>query len=194
MKFHDIQFLISAVSKKDFPEPSYPEIAFAGKSNVGKSSMMNCVFKRKSMVKTSSTPGKTRQINFFLVDERVMFVDLPGYGYARVPKSEKQKWAKLVDVYLTGRTNLRMVIAILDIRHSPSKGDIELLDYLRKIQVPHRVVLTKADKLSRSQRMKMAKTIKKEIGYPDSAELIIFSAKTKEGRVELLQYLREISV
>ena len=185
MNLHDATFQLSVHSLRQLPDSDLPEIAFAGRSNVGKSSLLNALFNRKSFVKVSSRPGKTQGLNFFLVPGVCHFVDLPGYGYAKVSKQMQAQWGKLISNYLENRGQLRLVVVIMDIRHEAKKQDRELLLWLKQKAIPALAVYTKADKLSGNKRILMASTLDAGHGLsPD--ERIIFSATTKLGRDELL--------
>ena len=167
-----------------YPEKVMPEFAFVGRSNVGKSSLINCMINRKALARTSSAPGKTRTINFYNVEEQLFFVDLPGYGYAKAPKSEKEKWGKMIEKYLLGREQLKAIICLLDIRHNPSEQDLQMLNWLNHYEKNMLIVLTKADKLKRSQLPRQIAEIKKALDLP-GAKIIPFSKETKQGKDEL---------
>jgi GTP-binding protein len=173
---------------KQLPEPDMPEIAFAGRSNVGKSSLINRLIQRKNLVKTSAKPGKTQSLNFFLVDNSLYLVDLPGYGYARVSKKMQESWQALITRYLESRQNLKCVIVIVDLRHETKVVDLQLVDWLRSNRVPFLLVYTKADKLSANQRNKNSAILDAGFGV-SAAERIQFSAKTGLGRDNLIQSL-----
>jgi len=145
-----VDFVKSAVKPSQYPEYDFPEIAFAGRSNVGKSSLINTLIQRKNMVKTSSKPGCTQLINFFLINESLSFVDLPGYGYAKVSKKLRAQWQPMVELYLSNRQNLLGLILLIDIRRDPKQEEFDLIDWLSKHELPHLVVLTKSDKLAKS--------------------------------------------
>jgi GTP-binding protein len=182
------EFLTSAVRPQQYPATDVPEFAFAGRSNVGKSSLINTLVSRRKLVQTSSVPGKTRLINFFRVNEAFILVDLPGYGYARVSEEERRKWRPMVEQYLTGRANLKAVIVILDIRRTPNEDDAQLLDWLGRREIPAVLTVTKADKLSKTAQVKQLNTIAAALDVgPD--ELVLFSAKTRQGREELWRIL-----
>ena len=151
MRIHSAEFLLSASTKRQFPAETLPEIAFAGRSNVGKSTLINSLLNRKKLVKTSATPGKTQLINFFKVNDKFYFVDLPGYGYAKVPESVRCKWKNLVEAYLSDRKTLRNVVLIIDSRHNPTTQDRQLLEWLKYFQRPSLIVASKIDKLKRGQ-------------------------------------------
>jgi GTP-binding protein len=186
--FSDISFLISVFDLKQLPEPDMPEIAFAGRSNVGKSSLINQLIRRKNLVKTSSKPGKTQSLNFFLLDESIYLVDLPGYGYAKVSKKVQASWQTLITGYLESRENLKCVIVIVDLRHEMKIADLQLVDWLRSNGIPFLLVYTKADKLSANQRNKNGAILDAGFGVSTS-ERLLFSAKTGMGRDSLIQSL-----
>lgn len=181
----DVEFLISAFRESDYAPPDKPEVAFAGRSNVGKSSLINVLVHRKKVAKTSSRPGRTQSINFFSVDNRLYLVDLPGYGYARVPLQVKKSWGEMVESYLRRRSNLKAVVMILDIRRDPNDGDMNLLNWLNHYGINSILVLTKADKLSRHQSISRAKLIGNQLEEMITVKPTIFSAKTREGRSEI---------
>ncbi|MCL1988051.1 MAG: ribosome biogenesis GTP-binding protein YihA/YsxC [Firmicutes bacterium] len=181
---------VTAVKSEQFPVNDRREIAFVGKSNVGKSSMINTMLGRKSLVRTSQTPGKTRTINFFEVEQALYFVDLPGYGYAKVAKSESQKWAKMVESYLKNRPQLLTLVLLLDIRHEPTSQDKMLYEWCKHYNLPVILVATKSDKLKRSQLDKHLAIIRKslaEIAKPD--KILPFSSLNRDGREELWEIL-----
>jgi GTP-binding protein len=187
----EIAFLKSAFRKTDFPPPDRPEIAFAGRSNVGKSSLINVLVKRKGLARTSSKPGRTQAINFFNLDDRLYFVDLPGYGFARVPLHVKKSWGKMVETYLEKRDNLKAVVVIVDIRRDLSVGDKALLDWLNCYGKKSIVVLTKTDKLSRQKSNSRAKQIGDRLKEITSERPTLFSAKTREGREEIWEKINQ---
>ena len=186
--FADVSFLTSVFALKQLPEPEFPEIAFAGRSNVGKSSLLNRLIKRKNLVKISGKPGKTQSLNFFLVDNSIYLVDLPGYGYARVSKKMQADWQNLITAYLETRESLKCVVVIVDFRHELKIGDLQLVDWLRGNGIPFLLVYTKADKLSANGRNKNAAVLDAGFGVAAS-ERVLFSAKTGMGRDNLLQIL-----
>ena len=163
MKIHSAEFLLSASTTRQFPAATLPEIAFAGRSNVGKSTLINSLLNRKKLVKTSATPGKTQLINFFKVNDQFYFVDLPGYGYAKVPESVRRKWQNLVEAYLSERETLRNVVLIIDCRHNPTVQDRQLLEWLEYYQRPSLIVASKIDKLKRGQVQKHLRKIKHDL-------------------------------
>ncbi len=177
-------FVTSAVKPSQYAEALHPEAAFAGRSNVGKSSLINTLVNRKRLVKTSSTPGRTQLINFFTVNDQVSLVDLPGYGYARVPASVKRNWGPMIETYLKGRETLKTVVLIMDIRRIPGIEEQNFIDWLELYHRTPILVLTTADKLSKSAQKKQRQAIGAAIGV-DEAALILFSAKTRLGKQEV---------
>jgi GTP-binding protein len=184
----DVRFLISVFDLKQLPPPDLPEIAFAGRSNVGKSSLMNTLMRRRNLVKTSAKPGKTQSLNFFLLAGCLYLVDLPGYGYARVSKKMQGAWQTLITAYLDSRKNLKCVVVIVDLRHELKIVDLQLVDWLRARGVPFLLVYTKADKLSANEHVKNGTILDAGFGVTKS-ERVLFSAKTGMGRDSLIQEL-----
>jgi len=189
MKITSAEFVKSAVWPNQFPPATMPEIAFVGRSNVGKSSLINALVGRKSLAKTSNTPGRTQLINFFTVNSSLFFVDLPGYGFAKVPQSVKKDWGDMIETYLRERRNLALVVFILDVRRDPSADDLSLRDWLDHYRIPYAAILTKADKLSNQQALGRKKLIEKAMGKGASGNTILFSAKTRKGAEELWQFI-----
>ena len=187
----EIAFLKSAFRESDYPSPDKPEIAFAGRSNVGKSSLINVLVNRKGIAKTSSRPGRTQAVNFFCLEDRIYLVDLPGYGFARVPLHVKKSWGDMVETYLRKRRNLRAVVVILDIRRDVSSGDMDLLNWLDHYGIKTIVILTKADKLSRNKSHVRARQIERELQELTNEKPTIFSAKTREGREKIWERINE---
>ncbi len=185
MKITSAEFIKSAVWPPQYPPATLPEIAFVGRSNVGKSSLMNTLVGRKQLAKTSQTPGRTQLINFFSINKAMSFVDLPGYGFARVPRSVKKDWGDMIETYLRERQNLAMVVFILDLRRDPSDDDLSLLDWLEYYRIPFTVILTKSDKLSNNQAIARKRMIEKLLGGKTQQATMLFSAKTQKGREEL---------
>lgn len=191
MKIISAEFMISAVSDQQYPRGELPEIAFVGRSNVGKSSLINSLLNRKKLVKTSATPGKTQMINFFDVNHEMVFADLPGYGFAKVPKAVQKKWQALVEQYLTRRENLRAVILIVDIRRQPTDLDLHMQEWLEQSEVDYILVATKADKLSQAEQSKQLKKIRQAFLKEGDQELVGYSSKTQRGRKELWRLLHK---
>lgn len=188
----EITFLKSAFHERDYPPSDQPEIAFAGKSNVGKSSLINVLVNRKKLVKTSSRPGRTQALNFFRVGGHLYLVDLPGYGYARVPMEVRRSWGKMVEQYLRRRPNLKAVVVILDIRRDVSPGDLQLIDWLNHYGISPIVVLTKADKYSRHQSLSRAERLGSQLEEVCPDRPIIFSAKTRVGREKIWEKINRV--
>jgi GTP-binding protein len=173
------------------PEPSLPEIAFAGRSNVGKSSLLNRLIHRKKFARVSNTPGRTREINFFKVNNAFILVDLPGYGYARISKEQRAEWKPLIEGYLRKSPQLRGIVQLLDVRHDPTNDDRQMLDFLGELGVPTIVVLTKTDKLTPAQYTTQVADISTVLGL-DSDQVIPFSATTGNGRDELAEAIEAL--
>lgn len=174
-------FIKSAVKPKHYPADDLPEIAFAGRSNVGKSSLINTLLNRKRLVKTSRTPGRTQLINFFLINKAFSFVDLPGYGYAKVPESVRKSWGVMVETYLSIRKTLKGVVLIMDIRRTPGLQETNFIEWLHYYNNPSILVLTKVDKLSKTNRIKQRRANANALGV-DVDDLILFSAKSRQGK------------
>ncbi len=182
----------TAVSKAGYPQGELPEVAFAGKSNVGKSSLINTMLSRKSLARTSSSPGKTRTINFFIIENKLYFVDLPGYGYAKAPKSEIIKWGAMTDEYLNKRKQLKAIILLIDVRHEAGSNDIMMLDYLRHYNYKIIIAATKCDKITRNRLPSYVKKLKLSLGLKEGEVLIPFSSVTKMGKEELWSEIEEL--
>jgi GTP-binding protein len=178
------EFVTSATKPSQYPPEGLPEIAFAGRSNVGKSSLINVLVNRKRLVKTSSTPGRTQLVNFFDINDYITFVDLPGYGYARVPASVKKKWGPMIETYLSGRNTLKGVVVILDIRRTPREEEHNLVAWLEHYAIASILVLTKTDKLSKTKLAKQRAAVARSLAL-DSNDLILFSAKSRKGREDV---------
>lgn len=168
------------------PETTLPEVAFAGRSNVGKSSLINTLLRRSKAARVSNTPGRTREINFFRINDQFVLVDLPGYGYARVSKDRKAEWKPMIEGYLRHSPNLRGIVQLLDVRHDPTKDDIQMLDFLSEVGVPTMIVMTKTDKLSKAQAQARIKEISASLGLEED-QVIPFSSETGVGRDELAE-------
>jgi GTP-binding protein len=187
MQIHQAEFVTSAAVPSEYPEGEVPEIAFAGRSNVGKSSLMNSLLGRKSLVRTSKTPGRTQRLNFFDADGRFRLVDLPGYGWAHVPMTERASWKQMVETYLLKREQLVLCVVLVDIRHEAMRLDLDMLEFLQASGLPHQIVATKADKLGRGAQQKALGSLRRAFGQG----LLPYSAETGLGRTELWQRIRE---
>ena len=177
--------MTGAVSSRQYPTPLYPELAFVGRSNVGKSSLINSLLNRKKLVKTSQTPGKTQEINFFKVNDDLIFADLPGYGFAKVPAPVRNRWKKMIESYLLKRKSLVAVVLIVDVRRNPSPLDIDLQRWLHACGVEYIMVATKADKLSQSEINKQVREINGTFFGEREGEAILYSSKSGRGKKEL---------
>lgn len=180
MNFNNVTFERSFGISSQLPPSTLPEVAFAGRSNVGKSSMLNALFGRKSLAKVSQKPGKTSTINFFAT-EGARFVDLPGYGYARVAKSEKGRWAELIEGYFNQDRNFALVVSLVDIRHEAQQLDLNMINVLMEAGLPFAVVLTKADKLSRNQQNKQVSVLRRQLALPEDVPMLVTSSEKREG-------------
>jgi GTP-binding protein len=181
-----------AVAPSQYPQTGYPEVALAGRSNVGKSSLINSLVNRKALARISGTPGKTRTINFYNINDGLYLVDLPGYGYAKVSKEEKEKWGAMIEGYLFKREPLKLVALLVDIRHEPTGDDRLMFQWMKSTGCPMVVVATKADKLSRNQMFKSISVIKKALGMEANDLFVAFSSETKQGREELWDIIESI--
>jgi GTP-binding protein len=181
MNVNQADFIKSAAKPKDYPPPGLPEVAFVGRSNVGKSSLINVLAGRKGLVRTSSTPGRTQLINFFDINDILTLVDLPGYGYAKAPPELRKQWGPMIEAYLASRETLKAVVLILDIRRVPSDGDLQMLGWLEMYNIPPIIVLTKCDKLSKNEIAKQSTIIASAIKR-DRLMLLHFSALSRDGR------------
>lgn len=189
MKITSAEFTRSAFGKRDWPNDQRPEIAFLGRSNVGKSSLLNSLLQRKGLARTSNTPGRTQSINYFLINDSFYFVDLPGYGFARVSKSMRSDWGKMAEEYLTDREELALSIQLVDSRHKPSALDLQLHEWLVFNEKPHVVVATKADKLSANELSKQLRLIGNEM---TGSKIISYSSQTGRGRDALWSEISEV--
>ena len=188
MNFQKVEFLISAAAPKDFPKDRLPEIAFAGKSNVGKSSVINRVLQRKNFARVGERPGKTIHVNYFTVDSKCYFVDLPGYGYAKVSEKEKERWGKLMEDYFAA-SRIDLGVLIVDYRHPPTKNDITMANWFIQSGCPFVVVANKMDKLKKSELEPNLKTIREDLELPEGTPIIPFSAEKGNGRDELIRHI-----
>ena len=190
VNLHNAEFVISAASQRDFPKNQLPQIVFAGKSNVGKSSVINRLLNRKNFARVGASPGKTTHINFFCIDKKIYFVDLPGYGYAKVSHSEKERWGRLLEEYFNREESFKLGVFIVDARHKPTKDDLVMAEWFRQTDVPYCVVANKADKLKKSQMEASVKLISETLDIPQEA-VLLFSAEKGLGKAELLSMIIE---
>lgn len=188
MNLHNVDFLISAASNRDFPKNRLPEIAFAGKSNVGKSSVINRILNRKNFARVGEKPGKTVHVNYFTVDGKCYFVDLPGYGYAKVSQAEKERWGKLMENYFAAN-RINLGVLIVDARHAPTNNDITMANWFLESGCPFIVVANKLDKLKKSELEPNMKTIREDLNLPDECVIIPFSAEKGTGRDDLIKQI-----
>ena len=192
MEVNNASLAAVGVKLEQYPTDGKPEIAFAGKSNVGKSSLINGLLNRKSLARTSSYPGKTRTINFYDVENTLYFVDLPGYGYAKAPKTEIQKWGKMIEDYLYQRETLKSIVLLIDIRHEPGNNDKMMYDWLKHYNYDIIIIATKADKIKRSQLQKHIAMIRKGLNMSAEDKIIPFSSMTKQGKEEIWSVFDEL--
>lgn len=192
MNYNKAEFSAAYGTFSQLPPCERIEIAFAGRSNVGKSTLINKIFNRKNLARVSSLPGKTATINFYSL-ENVYFVDLPGYGYAKIAKSEKRRWSELIEGYLNSDRDIRLIFQLIDMRHAPSADDIHMINYLVEAQLPFIIILTKADKLKKMQRIERMEAFKTEIPYFNDIHIIPFSSQTFEGVEEVRSIIEEIA-
>ena len=177
---NNVDIIISAVEYKQYPETGLPEIALSGRSNVGKSTFINTLISRKKVARTSSKPGKTQTLNFFNIDEQLIFVDVPGYGYAKVSKKQREQFGKMIEQYLTTRKELKCVIQLIDIRHKPTQDDILMYDYLKHFEIPTIIVATKEDKIPKGKVQKHLKIIRETLEIESEDVLISYSSLNKD--------------
>jgi len=192
IKSSELRTVCGPTSK--FPAEELPEIAFAGRSNVGKSSLINSLLNRKNLARTSSSPGKTVTINFYIINEMFYLVDLPGYGYAKASLQERAKWGKMIEKYLSTRDVLRAVVLLVDIRHAPTKDDVMMYEWIVANGLKPIIVATKLDKIKRSQKDKNLKIVRETLGAEKDVKIVPYSSETKAGRDELLMILNELLV
>ena len=191
MEVHNVDLTISAVSDEQYPKTNIPEIALVGRSNVGKSSLTNVLINRRNFAHTSSQPGKTQTLNFYDVEDKVYFVDVPGYGYAKVSKKERERFGKMIEQYLTQREQLRGVIQLVDARHEPTSDDVNMYNWLQYYNNPTLIVGTKIDKVKRSAWNRQLSLIKKTLDVESSTPIILFSATEKKGKDDVWQWIEE---
>lgn len=192
MNYHNVSFETSFGTTSQLPPAQFPELVFAGRSNVGKSSLINKIFNQKALARVSATPGKTATINFFRLED-LRFVDLPGYGYAKVSRGEKRRWADLIEGYFAQDRDIRLVFSLMDVRHPPSDDDLMMLDFLIDNELPFVVVLTKTDKLSRPQLARRLEELRGQLPCGDQLTLLPFSAVTGAGVEEIREIIEEIA-
>jgi len=193
MKVNNTEFITGAVSAKQYPKESYPEFAFVGRSNVGKSSLIRSLLNRKKLVRISSTPGKTREINFFRINEKFMFADLPGYGFARVTPSLQKQWKKMIEEYLINREPLVAIVFIVDIRRKPTELDLTLKEWLEDLGRNYILVITKSDKISGTERSKQTKIIKAAFTGNNALGMVAYSSRNHSGRKELWGQIKKVA-
>lgn len=191
MKVNQAEFIISAVGPSQYPDDALPEIALAGRSNVGKSSLINRMINRKNLARTSSKPGKTQQLNYYRINSDLYFVDLPGYGYAQVSKTEREKWGKFIEQYLLHREPLKLLLHMIDLRHPPTKDDQAMYAWLKHHGVPVCIVTTKADKIPRGKWQKHTKMIRETLQADKSDPIVLFSSETGQGKEELWRIIEQ---
>lgn len=193
MILNNAKFEITAVKPSQYPATNVPEVAFVGRSNVGKSSIINTLLNRKNLARVGSAPGKTREINFYNIDDSLYFVDLPGYGYASVSKDKKSTWFDIVETYLYSRLQLKLIIMMVDIRHAPSAEDKMMYEWLLSNNAPHLIVASKSDKISRGQINPRIKEIVNVLGVKEGIAIIPFSSETRNGRDILLENIQRMT-
>lgn len=191
MKVTEVELLISAVRPDQYPGGGLPEIALAGRSNVGKSSLINKMISRKSVARTSQQPGKTQTLNFYLINDDLIFVDVPGYGYAKVSKKQREQWGQMIELYLTERKLLRAVILIVDVRHRPTEDDVLMYNWLKHFEIPVIVVATKADKIKKSQHPRHLKSVRETLDMDSTDELVLFSSETGMGKDHVWKLIKQ---
>ncbi|WP_066194469.1 MULTISPECIES: ribosome biogenesis GTP-binding protein YihA/YsxC [Gracilibacillus] len=191
MKVNKAEIVISAVSEKQYPQDQWPEIALAGRSNVGKSSFINKMIQRKNLARTSGKPGKTQTLNFYNINDAFYFVDVPGYGYAKVSKKERAKWGEMMEEYFALRQTLRLTVLIVDIRHQPTKDDVMMYEFLKYYQLPVLVIATKLDKIPKNKKASHLKRVINTLEMEAEDTVIPFSAETSEGKEDVWNYLKQ---
>lgn len=191
MEVHNVDLTISAVRPDQYPKTNYPEVALVGRSNVGKSSLTNVLINRRNFAHTSSQPGKTQTLNFYAVEDQLYFVDVPGYGYAKVSKKERERFGQMIEQYLTQRDQLRGAILLVDGRHAPTADDVSMYQWLQYYHIPTLVVATKIDKVKGNTWNRQESLIKKTLGLTASDQLVLFSAVNKRGKDAVWQWIDE---
>ena len=190
-RIESAEFMLGAASLTQLPREGLPEIALGGRSNVGKSSMLNKLTGRKKLARISRTPGKTRELNLYKIDNRMIIVDLPGYGFAKVPDRVKEEWGQLVESYLNSREQLVAIVHLVDSRHPPTRDDVQMHEWIRHYQVPSLIAVTKVDKIPRGKRAAALRVVRDLLEPEESTPVVFFSAETGEGSKELLGWMRE---
>lgn len=190
MKVHQAELVISAVAPKQYPNEGLPEFALAGRSNVGKSSFINKMIQRKSLARTSSKPGKTQTLNFYKIEESLFFVDVPGYGFAKVSKREREAWGQMIETYFTTRNELCAVMLIVDLRHPPTNDDVMMYNFLKFYEIPCLIIATKADKIPKGKWNQHQKIVKDTLNLEAGDELVAFSSETGQGKDEAWHYVK----
>lgn len=189
MQVNNVSMNLSAVSSKQYPDEGYPEIALLGRSNVGKSSLINTLINRKSFARTSSTPGKTQTLNFYNIDDQLYLVDVPGYGFAKVSKKQREEFGAMIEEYLTTRKVLKGVVILVDGRRSPSDDDVSMYQFVSYYHIPTLIVATKMDKVKRNQWNKTISQVKKTMDINQTDDLQLFSSETKSGKDEVWNWI-----
>lgn len=189
LEVHNVELTISAVHPDQYPTSGLPEITLTGRSNVGKSSLINTLVNRKKLARTSSQPGKTQTLNFYDIEDQLYFVDVPGYGYAKVSQKDRNKWAKMIETYFEQRQETRGVISLVDARHAPTKLDVQMINFIHYYQLPLLVVGTKVDKIPKSKWNKSESQIRKTLNLGPDDQVQLFSAQTKHGKVEVWNWI-----
>lgn len=193
MKVQNVELTISAVSPAQYPNEGFPEIALSGRSNVGKSSLINTLINRKGLARTSSQPGKTQTLNFYNIESELYFVDVPGYGYAKVSKKDREKWGQMIERYFSDRPVLRGVISLVDGRHEPTELDCQMIDFLHHYDLPILVCATKMDKIPRGKWNRTESQIRKKLALNPQDEIVLFSSVTKAGKEEVWNWVEKMS-
>lgn len=193
MKVQNVEMTISAVSPAQYPNEEFPEIALSGRSNVGKSSLINTLINRKGLARTSSQPGKTQTLNFYNIESELYFVDVPGYGYAKVSKKDREKWGQMIERYFSDRPVLRGVISLVDGRHEPTELDCQMIDFLHYYDLPILVCATKMDKIPRGKWNRTESQIRKKLALNPQDEIVLFSSVTKAGKEEVWNWVEKMS-
>ena len=191
MQVNNVNLRISAVRPDQYPKDGFPEVALAGRSNVGKSSLTNVLINRRNYARTSSQPGKTQTLNFYDIESKLFFVDVPGYGYAKVSQKEREKWARMIETYFSERQPLRGVVTLVDARHEPTKLDKQMVDFLHYYDLPLLVVGTKVDKVPKSRRNRCVSQIRKGLALRQADQVVLFSAVDKTGKDDVWAWIEK---